>query len=753
MSTIHTLSSANTSGITLTASGVDGTPFTITASGSINEPTAAESYGALTGTVLSTVTNAGHVSSGRYGVYLRAGGLLTNTGSIYGGTNGVKGEHITAIHGIDSFSYNTATSTLVNSGSIGGGGYAVQFEYGGIVTNSGVINAASSGTGVDIRDLAGTVLNTGSIGGGNDINLTNGGYVSNSSTGVLLTTNANYGQGIVVNGGNATVVNAGQITASYTGIYSRYAGSLDIRNSGTIIGASVASAYSAGIWVYGATGGVTIENSGLIKSAEGVSGEAITIAAPASTFTNLNLIVDPGASFVGKVTAEAGATNTIDLASGASAGTLSATSGEFVNFGTMTIASGATWTIDGDATLHNEFPTIAGFTNKDGIALTGSNNAISHVGSVTNSGFTTVTLTGSDAQTLTFAGSFSGGFNIANVAGVQTLETICFLPGTLIRTPDGEVPVEALKTGDLVATLCNGARPVKWIGTGKVLAAPGQRGPATPVIVRQGALGDNLPSRDLHVTKAHALYFAHPLYLDGVFIPVEFLVNHATIVWDDRGQEVDVYHVELDSHDVIFANDAPAETFRDDGNRWMFQNGFDGLNEPRSEPCAPVLTGGPVVDAIWRRLVDRAAQPAPMLTDDPDLHLVVDGRRVDLAGRFKGALVFGIAEFPGDIRIVSRAAAPDELGVARDPRKLGVALKNIEVLRGSVFALIDAADERLANGFHDYEPDIAIRWTNGDAELPAELFAGFKGGGFKIALTLGGATQYPAERADESIAA
>ncbi|HEY1412755.1 MAG TPA: Hint domain-containing protein, partial [Rhodopila sp.] len=503
MSTSHTLSSAITSGITLTASGANGTPFTITSAGSINDSSAAESYGALTGTVLSTVTNAGHVTSNRYGIYLRAGGLLTNTGSIYGGTNGVKGEHITAILGIDNFQYNSATSTLVNDGSIGGGGYAVQFEHGGVVTNYGDINASSYGDGVNISDLPGTVLNTGSISGAIDVQLTNGGYVSNSSTGVLQTTNPAFGQGVAVGGGNATVVNAGRITGTYTGIYSRGAGNLDIRNSGTITGESVASAYSAGIWVYGATGGVTIENSGLIKSAEGASGEAITIANPAATFTNLNLVVDTGARFVGTVYADAGATNIVDLTSGASAGTLSARSGAFVNFGSLIIASGASWTIDGDAALHTEFPTIAGFTGKDGVALTGSNNAISHVGS--GSGLTTVTLTGTDAQTLTFAGTFASGFTIASVAGVQTLETICFLPGTLIRTPDGEVPVETLQTGDLVATLRNGARPVKWIGTGKVLAPRGQRGPATPVIVRQGALGDHIPSRDLHVTKAHAL--------------------------------------------------------------------------------------------------------------------------------------------------------------------------------------------------------------------------------------------------------
>ena len=91
------------------------------------------------------------------------------------------------------------------------------------------------------------MLNAGSIRGAVDIQLTSGGYVSNSSTGVLLTTNPSYGHGIELNGGNATVVNAGQITATYAGIYSRGASSLNIRNSGTIIGASVASSYSAGI--------------------------------------------------------------------------------------------------------------------------------------------------------------------------------------------------------------------------------------------------------------------------------------------------------------------------------------------------------------------------------------------------------------------------------------------------------------------------------------------------------------------------
>ena len=111
-----------------------------------------------------------------------------------------------------------------------------------------------------------------------------------------------------------------------------------------------------------------------------------------------------------------------------------------------------------------------------------------------------------------------------------------------------------------------------------------------------------------------------------MLIPVEFLVNHRSILWDDRAQEVAIYHIELETHDVLLANGAPAESYRDDGNRWLFQNANSGWGLPPQEPCAPVLTGGPVVDAVWRRLLDRAGpRPGLPLTDDPDLHLLVNG--------------------------------------------------------------------------------------------------------------------------------
>ena len=70
-----------------------------------------------------------------------------------------------------------------------------------------------------------------------------------------------------------------------------------------------------------------------------------------------------------------------------------------------------------------------------------------------------------------------------------------------LKTPAGEVGVESLAVGDVVVTKGSAEpRKITWIGKGQVLATRGQRGPATPVIVRKGALGPNVPNRDLHVT-------------------------------------------------------------------------------------------------------------------------------------------------------------------------------------------------------------------------------------------------------------
>ena len=93
--------------------------------------------------------------------------------------------------------------------------------------------------------------------------------------------------------------------------------------------------------------------------------------------------------------------------------------------------------------------------------------------------------------------------------------------------------------------------------------------------------------------------------------------------------------------------------------------------------------------------------------------------------------------------IVSRAAEPAKLGVARDPRLLGVALRRIILRQGTHFRVIEADDARLTHGFHGFEDCNGYRWTNGNAALPLEVFAEFVGP-VELVLQVGCSAQYAA---------
>lgn len=103
---------------------------------------------------------------------------------------------------------------------------------------------------------------------------------------------------------------------------------------------------------------------------------------------------------------------------------------------------------------------------------------------------------------------------------------------------------------------------------------------------------------------------------------------------------------------------------------------------------------------------------------------------------------FSIPAVPGTLRLHSRAAAPDELGLKRDPRRLGVSVRQLAIRQGTRFQVIKSPNSRLIDGFHDFEPREGVRWTDGNARLPASLFTGMRGA-FELVVDLGGATQYP----------
>lgn len=181
----------------------------------------------------------------------------------------------------------------------------------------------------------------------------------------------------------------------------------------------------------------------------------------------------------------------------------------------------------------------------------------------------------------------------------------CYLRGTAVATEHGEVAVEDLRIGDKLRTLDGSMKAIKFIGTQTfepefIAATPSQR----PVLIRQGAMGPNLPARDLYVSPMHSLY------VDEVMVPAVALENGVSILRADVPGNVEYFHLELEGHDVIFAEGLQAESFIDDQSRAVFDNAYEyevlyGEGE-RIQPYAPRIEEGYQVEAMRRRFAELA---------------------------------------------------------------------------------------------------------------------------------------------------
>ncbi|GGC76750.1 Hint domain-containing protein [Chelatococcus reniformis] len=169
-------------------------------------------------------------------------------------------------------------------------------------------------------------------------------------------------------------------------------------------------------------------------------------------------------------------------------------------------------------------------------------------------------------SSVTLSGNFDPTHFVFDPA-LGTVSYACFLAGTMIATPDGEVAVEELRIGDLVLGADGRSRPVRWIGRRQVVAMFADPVQAYPVRIVAGALGGGLPVRDLLLSPDHALL------VDGVLVQAGALVNGSSIARVERPDARFTYfHIELDDHALILAEGAPAETFVDNVTRRRFDN-------------------------------------------------------------------------------------------------------------------------------------------------------------------------------------
>ena len=197
--------------------------------------------------------------------------------------------------------------------------------------------------------------------------------------------------------------------------------------------------------------------------------------------------------------------------------------------------------------------------------------------------------------------------------GSVIITPLCFLRGTRILTPTGEVRVEDLQLGDAVVTRFGGIQPVKWIG--RHSPAPDNE-VNTPVCIHAGALGERLPARDLYVSPGHSLL------VDGSLLIASLLVNGVTVTQSWCPPRIDYFHVELATHDCVIAEGAWAETYADAQiSRDRFANAAEyDLLYPEAGPapdaftlCAPRPEQGAKLEAALRPVLARVAvTPGPL---------------------------------------------------------------------------------------------------------------------------------------------
>lgn len=162
-----------------------------------------------------------------------------------------------------------------------------------------------------------------------------------------------------------------------------------------------------------------------------------------------------------------------------------------------------------------------------------------------------------DEEDFNFTYTVTDGNN-TDVGFVNATSVPCFVKGTLISTPDGDVPVESLTEGDLVHTQDEGPQPLRWIGT-RTVAAIEQY---APILIRAGTFGQH---GDVMVSPLHRVLIrdslAELLFGDReVLVAAKDLVNDRSVTRREGGS-VTYVHLMFDKHQVVFSEGLATESF------------------------------------------------------------------------------------------------------------------------------------------------------------------------------------------------
>lgn len=138
------------------------------------------------------------------------------------------------------------------------------------------------------------------------------------------------------------------------------------------------------------------------------------------------------------------------------------------------------------------------------------------------------------------------------------IETVipCFTPGSMVATQRGDIAVEDLVEGDRVLTRDNGYQPIRWVGRRDLTVLElFLHETLRPVLIRKGALGPDMPARDMMVSPQHRMLIEGAT-AEMYFGEAEVLVA-ATHMVGQPGIErafpkgVSYLHLLFDQHEIL----------------------------------------------------------------------------------------------------------------------------------------------------------------------------------------------------------
>lgn len=605
------------------------------------------------------VTGVPPFTSGIYSVASGGGGGGTHTGGGIGATSSSGG-------------FGGGGSTYGNGGFGGGAGaFAKSGGFGG---------GGSGGVGPGLGGFGG------GAGGDGGYIYRSGGYYNYYS---YKTPGPAAGGGGLGAGGNVFVQQGGVLALGSGGLLNGAVAGGAAGGTGNGAGAGVA--YGSAIFIQGngvlylAPGaGHTLDITGTVADMQGVGVQAVGSGTIAVSGGGM-VVLQASNTYTGGTVIDGG-TLQLGAAQSAGSGAIVFTSG---TPGVLGIDSGApTNTISGFA----PGDTIVFAAAPASVSYSQANHQLTYAGGALNF----------DPTTAPAAVSY-------NAANGQ-LTVPCFAAGTCIDTTRGAVPVEHLRVGDRVALAGGGSAPIVWLGHRRLDCRRHPRPrDVLPVHVAAHAFGLDRPRRAVVLSPDHAVF------VDGVLIPVRYLLNGAT-VRQCGAASVTYWHVELPRHGVLLADGLPAESYLDTGNRSAFAGGAAVMAHPdfaraawTSGGCAPLVLSGPARDAVHRRLLVQAVALGHVLTEAPVLRVGADDAEPVLVAAAGATLTLPAGTRA--VRLLSRSFVPAETATGSDDaRRLGVALS----LRLNGRPL---ASRAFAAGWHAPEDNAGWRWTDGAAVL------------------------------------